>query len=152
MAQGTNINGRNYSYSSLELSIIRPGGSSEIFVNVDSISYSDALEIAMVNGTNQGPIGWTAGTYSAADATLSMGKSDFQKGIVEKIGHGWMGANLIVSAKYSDVGEPLTVDKLIARISGASDTGSYGAESLRTALTLKVFMIERNGIRPIVTR
>lgn len=149
MATDILINGRRYGYASLEISILRPGSSSEIFIDIDEISYSEELEIALVRGTNKGPIGWTGGVYTANDANMRMGKSSFQKGIVEKIGNGWLGANVTALVKYADIGEPVITDKLIARTMKAEDSHSYGADNLKTALGLKCFMIERNGIKPI---
>jgi hypothetical protein len=143
------INGRRYSYASIEVSILRPDGSSEIFIDIDSLNYSEALDIAFARGTARGPIGWTAGTYEAADTTMSMGKSSFQTGIVDNIGDGWLGSNLQITAKYSDDGEPLTTDVITCRIAGAADDYSDGPDDLKTEVTCKTFGITRNGIKPI---
>lgn len=143
------INGRRYSFASLELAIMRPTGPAEIFIDIRSISYSDSLEITKVRGTSQMPIGWTAGQYEAGDTEIVMGKSSFQT-LIGKIGHGWLGANLIINAKYADVGEPLTVDTLNCRISGASDSPANGAEELNVTLTLSTFEILRNQLRPVI--
>ena len=106
------LNGYKYSHSSLEITVQKSTGTSEIFVDIDSIEYSDELEIELVKGTNRGMIGWTAGDYSAADSVLSMGKSSFQIGIVRAIGAGWMGSDIQVTIAYNDLNQPLTKDVL----------------------------------------
>jgi hypothetical protein len=146
---GIIVNGRDYSYASLEISLQRRGRSSEIFVKIDEVSYSDALEIALVRGTNRGPLGWTAGVYTPGEASLSMAKADFQSGIVEGIGHGWLGSNLQVLVKYADEGESVISDKLNCRIVGAEDSHSHGPDNLKVKVGLMPIMIERNGIKPI---
>lgn len=148
MADVPLINGRRYAYASLEISVIKPDGSSEIFIDINEISYSEALTIAFVQGTAKAPIGWTEGTYEPGDATLRMGKSSFQS-LIEDIGDGWLGANVKVVAKYADDGEPLTTDELTSRIAGAEDSHSYGPDPLGVNVTLKTIRILRNGISPI---
>jgi hypothetical protein len=150
MAETPLINGRRYSFASIELAIVRPDGKSEIFIDVDEISYSDSLDIAMVPGTNSAPVGWTAGNYSAEDTAVSMTKSSFQQGIVEAIGNGWMGANLEIVVKYNDVGEPLTKDVITCRINKAEDSHTFGPDPLKTKMSCKTFLITRNDITPLL--
>jgi hypothetical protein len=149
MAESPLINAHRYSFASLELSLITPDGDSEIFIDINELSYSDALEIAFIEGANQAPVGWTSGVYKPGDASISMAKSSFQKGIVEKIGNGWLGSNLRVVAKYNDEGEPLTVDTLVTRITGAEDSGAPGPDGLFVKIALKPIVIKRNGITPL---
>lgn len=143
------INGHRYSFASLEFSLIKPDGTSEIFIDCSELSYSDALNIELVPGASQAPIGWTAGMYEPGDASATLGKSSFQTGIVEAIGDGWLGSNLQIVAKYNDVGEPLTVDEVICRISGAEDAHSTGPGPLNVKMGLKVLVIVRNGVSPL---
>jgi hypothetical protein len=152
MAFSPLINGRRYSFASLEIAATIAGKGVEIFADVDDISYSEELEIAFRRGTSGTPLGWTQGNYNPGEATMQMGKSTFQRGIVEGIGAGWLGVNLTVAVKYSDHGEPLTVDTLIARIIGAEDAHSYGPDALVTMVTLQPFTILRNGIVPTLNR
>jgi hypothetical protein len=149
MAETPLIKGRRYSYSSIEVAILRPDGKSEIFIDIDEISYSDSLDIAFVSGTNQAPVGWTAGTYSAEDTSLSMSKSTFQTGIVDTIGDGWLGSNLEITVKYNDEGEPLTTDVIICRISKCEDAHSFGPDPLKAKMSCKTFYITRNGKTPL---
>lgn len=141
------INGRRYSFASTETSVILPSGPAEIIIDIRSIDYSDTLDIAKVQGASQGPIGWTKGQYNAEDTSLVIGKSSFQK-LVDRIGHGWLGANMLINVKYADIGEPLTVDALTCRIAGAADSHANGAAELNTTLTLSTFLITRNGKHP----
>ncbi len=149
MAETPLINGRRYSFSSIEIAIVRPDGKSEIFIDIDEINYSEGLDIAFVPGTNSAPVCWTAGIYQAEDTSLSMTKSSFQQGVVEAIGNGWMGANLEIVCKYNDVGEPLTKDVITCRISKAEDAHSFGPDPLKTKMTCKTFLIKRNDITPL---
>ena len=143
------INGRRFSYASVEVALLKPDGSSEIFIDVDSIDYSEQLNISFMRGTGQAPIGWTAGEYEAGDLTLSIAKSHFQTGIVEGIGEGWLGANLQVTVKYADEGEPTCSDVLTTRISGAADAPAVGPDPLAVKMTCKCMQISRNGINPL---
>lgn len=143
------LNGRRYSHSSLEITILRQNKTSEIFIDIDSIDYGEELDIALVRGTNRGMIGWTAGDYTADDATLSMGKSTFQFGIVTAIGNGWLGTDISVTISYNDVGEPLTTDVLKGRILSAKDSSTAGPENNKTKMGIKCAWISRNGIFPL---
>jgi hypothetical protein len=143
------LNGYKYSHSSLEITVQRENGSSEIFVDVDSIEYSDALEIELVRGTNRGMIGWTAGDYEAADSVLSMGKSSFQIGIVRNLGDGWMGSDIQVTISYNDRNQPLTRDVLKGRILSAADSSAAGPANVRTKMGIKTAYIMRDGFMPL---
>lgn len=146
------INGRRFSFSSIELTASVAGSAAELFIDVDDISYSESLEIAFRRGTSRMPIGWTAGTYNPGEASLNMGKSTFQIGIVESIGPGWLGANLAVLVKYGDIGEVPIVDSLVTRIIGVEDAHASGPDALIVAVKLQPFMIVRNGIIPVLNR
>ena len=148
MADTPLINGRRFSHTSLEISLIKPDGSSEIFIDIDSIEYSEELEVAFVQGTAIAPIGWTAGTYAPGDCTISMGKSSFQS-LIKQIGDGWLGANLSVVVKYADEGEDSIADELTARIVGTSTSSSYGPDPIKEQLKLKPIKVKRNGIVPV---
>ena len=143
------LNGRRFSHSSAELTVLKSTGASEVFVDFDSIEYSDALELVFVRGSNRGPIGITAGDYEAADCTISMGKSSFQTGIVAAIGDGWMGSDVQLTLNFNDVREPLCTDRLKGVISGAADSSAVGPDPVKTKLTIKVFWISRNGVFPL---
>lgn len=149
MAETPLIKGRRYSYSSIETSILKPDGKSEIFIDIDEISYSDSLDIAMVPGQAQTPVGWTAGQYVAEDTAFSLAKSSFIQGLVEAIGEGWLGANIEIVVKYQDEGEPLTTEVCVCRIAKAEDSHTSGPDHLKTKVTCKTFYIVRNGIMPI---
>jgi len=145
----TLINGRRYSFSSIEISVIKPDGASELFIDVSALSYGRALTIEFVRGAARNPIGVTAGDYEPPDASMTMGKSTFTQKIVEGLGSGWLGSTIRIVAKYSDVGEPLTVDEIDAVIMGAQEDHSSGAAALNTVVALKVLNIQTNGIADI---
>lgn len=145
---GLLINGRRFSHASIELALQGVNGSSEIFVDVQEISYSDALEVSFVYGTNQAPLGSTKGKYEPGECSLKMGKSSVQK-LLAKIGNGWLGSNLRVVVKYSDVGETQCVDELLGPITGLDDSSSEGPDPVQPTLKVKPFYVKRNGIAPL---
>lgn len=152
MASTPLINGRRFSFSSIEIALSAPGGSPELFVDVDDISYSEALEFEFKRGASQQPLGWTAGQYTPGDCTIQMGKGTFNEGIVQGIGPGWMGVNLALLIAYAEVGEVPIVDSMVARIKNVEDAGSAGPAALVTVVTLQPFMIIRNGVLPVLNR
>jgi hypothetical protein len=143
------LGGRRFSHSSAELTILKSTGASEIFVDYDSIDYSDRLEVALVRGANRGPLGITAGDYEAGECNVSMGKSSFQRGIVVAIGDGWMGSDISLTVSYNDVGEPICTDRIKGVILGAEDSSAVGPDPVRTKLIIKALWISRNGVYPL---
>jgi hypothetical protein len=142
------VNGRRFSHASAEITLKGIRGSAEIFIDIQEIGYSDALEIVLVYGTNQAPIGITSGQYKPGEATLKMGKSSFQK-MIAKIGDGWLGSNLQVVAKYNDAGEPQVVDTFVGPIIGAEDSSSAGPDQVQTTVKIQPLYVLRNGIKPL---
>jgi hypothetical protein len=142
------INGRRYSFASLEFSILKPSGASEIFIDIDSISYEHSLTIEFVPGTSQAPVGWTSGVYEPKDGSFSLAKSSFTR-LVQDIGNGWMGANVKFVLNYADEGEPLTTDTIIARLSGVGNDHSAGPSALKVTVAFKPILIKEGGITPL---
>lgn len=145
----TRINGRYYSFSSVEMSLVTPDGKSEIFIEIGDLNYSDVLNIELMKGAARRAYGVTSGEYEPGDVSFSMAKSVFQTGLVEAIGDGWLGSNLQIIAKYNDVGEPLTVDEVMCIITGAEDAHSSGPTGLVVKVSCKGLDILRNGVKPI---
>lgn len=143
------LNGRRFSHSSLEITIQKSTGAAEIFIDVDSIDYGDGLELALVRGTNRAPIGITAGDYTAEDCNLSMGKSTFQIGLVQAIGHGWMGSNVQVTVSYNDQGEPLCTDVIKGVLAGATDASAVGPDPNKVKVRVLAQYVQRNGVLPL---
>lgn len=149
MATAPLINGRRYSFSSIEVAMTVLGGSSELFLDISEINYSEVLNVSMVNGTSRNPIGWTSGMYEPQQGSIVIGKSSFQE-MIQKIGPGWLGVNLVIAISYQDIGEILTVDTLACRLVGVEDSHSYGPDALTTTLTILPFYITRNGLPPTI--
>jgi hypothetical protein len=146
----TIINGYQYQFSSLELSVILPNGSSEIFITIGELSYSEQLEVAFVMGANQGPVGWTAGVYTPQDGSFSVAKADLMSRLIEKVGNGWMTKRYKIVAKYNDEGQPICVDEMVVRIVSNEDSGTAGtADALMSKIGFKPFLIKRNNITPL---
>jgi hypothetical protein len=145
----TLINGRRYSFSSVEIALVKPDGAAELFIDVSALSYGRALTIEFVRGAARNPLGYTAGDYEPPDASMTLGKSTFTAGIVEGIGAGWLGSVIRVVAKYADVGEPLTVDEIDAVIMSAQEDHAAGPAPLNVVVGLKVLRTTTNGIADI---
>lgn len=149
MANFPLIRGHKYSYSSIELSLVRAGQKAEIFVDVSAINYGDSLEDEYLYGTNQAPLGRTAGRYNPGEVTLTMGKKSFSE-LQASIGDGWLGAILDIIVKFSEPDEGLVTDEIIgAKITGVSNAHASGPEALMVEVTLKPMLIKQNGTTPL---
>lgn len=145
----TRINGRYYQFASIEMSVVKPDGKTEIFIEISDLNYADVLNIELMKGSARRPYGITAGEYEPGDTSFTIAKSVFQKGFVEAIGDGWLGSSIQIVAKYNDVGEPLTVDQVLVVITGAEDAHSSGPTGLVVKVSMKCLDIVRNGIKAI---
>ena len=143
------INGRRYSFSSLECTIVKPEGETEVFIDISALSYGEVLTIEFVRGAAQRPLGWTAGDYEPPDASITVTKSKFTTGIVEGIGAGWLGSVIKIVAKYNDIGEPLTVDEITCRIMGQQNDHSAGPGPLNVVVALKTIDLVTNGVNSL---
>lgn len=143
------INGRRYSYSSIEYTL-QAGVFAGTVIDIDEISYSEQLDIAFRNGTSKIPLGSTAGVWQPQECTLSMGKSTFTQ-FMALVGPGWLGSNLLLMANYNDEGEPLTSDLITSRITGHSNEHSYGPDPLKVTLKfMTVIPIISNGVPSVL--
>lgn len=146
------INGHRYSYSSLEITIAAATSKPKLFIDVDSIDYSESLEIAFRWGTSRAPIGSTAGRYTPEECTMKMGASTFAQ-MVTQIGPGWLGINVVIALAYLDVGEPLTTDTIPARITGRQNSHESGPESLITTVKfMPIDSLSINGVPSLLNR
>lgn len=143
------INGRRYSYSSIEYAL-QAGAFAGIIIDIDEISYSEQLDIDFRRGTSKIPLGSTAGVWQPQECTMSMGKSKAEE-FTASIGQGWLGSNLILTINYNDVGESLATDIITSRITGIEDAHTYGPEALKTVIKfMPVIPIIRNGIASVI--
>lgn len=143
------INGRRYSYSSIEISM-QSGTAAGIQIDIDEITYSEQLDIAFRRGTSKIPLGSTAGVWEPQEGTISMGKSAFGEFVARAL-PGWMGSNLLIAINYNDEGEGLQTDLITARIVGMENSHSYGPDALHTILKfIPVIPIIHNGIPSVL--
>jgi hypothetical protein len=143
------VNGNRYSWSSIEISLTGATIGSQIFVDCQGANYGEALEVSFMRGTSRAPIGWTAGIWNPDDLTLDFGKSTMTE-LITLLGPGWLGTNLVVAVGYADVGEPVTIDGITAKITGRKDGHSQGPDPLMEQLILKPILIAMNGIPSIL--
>lgn len=147
------INGRRYSFSSIELAIKAGATAQEIVTDVEDISYNESLVIAYKQGTSRVPLGSTAGVWEAQEGSLLLGKSSVTN-LIQTIGPGWMGINAVILASYFDIGEVLTVDTIVCRLfTGIEDAHSYSPDALKQSVKfMPLTPILRNGISGMLNR
>lgn len=146
------INGRRYSYASIEILASVGLVPQQLFLDVDEISYSEKLSIAFKNGTSAVPLGTTRGVWEGQEGSIAMGKSTFQK-MVQGVGPGWLGINMVLMPTYADIGEILTVDIIPCRITGVEDAHTYGPDPLKSVLAFTVIApVTRNAIPSMLNR
>ena len=147
------INGRAFSFSSIE--VFGRGGVNklQLFLTSTDISYGESLEFDFQNGTARVPLGNTAGLWKPQEVTLQCSKTDFQLQVVQGIGQGWLGINYTLNVAYADIGQPIIVDAISCRITGVDDAHSHGPSALQVALKMMTTEpIMRNGVSSMKNR
>ncbi len=146
------INGRRYSYSSIELNFLAGAFVGRI-IDVDEINYSEQLDIAFRRGTSKIPLGSTSGMWEPQEGTFSIGKSTwtaFMQNVASVAGQ-WLGLNFVLNINYNDVGEALTTDVLTARFTGIENAHAYGPDALKATIKfMPVIPIVTNNIPSVL--
>ena len=146
------VNGRRYSFASIEIAAKLGATGQELFFDVDDITYSESIAFEFKNGTARVPVGSTSGVWQPQEGSLQMGKSTAQK-MIQKIGPGWLGINIIMLVSYFDIGEQVTVDMINGRLSGIEDAHSHGPAALSALVKfMPTSPILRNGISGMLNR
>jgi hypothetical protein len=146
------INGRRYSYSSIEYNFLAGGFAGKV-IDIDEITYTEQLDIAFRRGTSRLPLGSTSGVWEPQECTMSMGKSTFTQFIanIAAVAGQWLGVNLLMTVNYNDEGEPLTTDVITARLTGQENSHAYGPDALHvTVKWMPVIPIVTNGIPSVL--
>lgn len=143
------INGRRFSFASIEITIIGPTGP-EVFADIDEITYSESLEIEFRRGTSRIPLGSTSGVWTPQEGSLSMGKSSAAQ-FLAQLGPGYLGINLLFLISFQDVGEPLCTDELTLRLLGRENGHATGPEALHEVLKfIPVVPLVCNGVPSVL--
>ncbi len=146
------INGRRFSYASIELAMAIGATKAGIFVDVEEITYAEALEVGFKEGTARIPLGNTSGKWVPQECSLVMGLGTFNQ-MISQIGPGWLGINLIATVAYADIGEILAVDTIFARITGKENAHTSTPDALKTAVKLITTSPQlTNGIPSMLNR
>lgn len=144
------VRGRKYDFSSIELSLIREGQASQVFVEITAVDYDDTLEQAFLYGADAAPLGKTRGQYQPGEATITVSKQT-EAVLIDQLGDGYMEAEFDVTIKYSDVGLPLIVDTLEkCNIFGFGQGHATGPDPLVSEMKLRPTTILRNGKTPLL--
>lgn len=146
------INGRRFSFASIETFMKIGLTSQEIFIDLDDISYSESLVISYKQGTSRVPIGSTSGVWEPQECSVQMGKSSLNK-LVLKTGPGYLGINMLFNVSFADFGEIICWDTIIGRITGIEDGFQAGPDALSSRLKfMPTTPILRNGIPGMLNR
>lgn len=152
MAIGPLINGRRYSYSSLEIQAKMGPGPLTVLLDVSSIGYGENVTWSFVNGTLPIPIGTTAGVWEGQEGTMRLGESTLTS-LVTQVGPGWMQINFLLTVNYFDIGEVLTTDVLLCRLKSHTHQHDYGPDPLGVDLVIQpIAPIIRNGVIGMANR
>ena len=146
------INGRRYSYSSIEMNFLAGGFVGRV-IDIDEINYTEQLDIAFRQGTSRLPLGSTAGTWVPQEGTFSIGKSTWSIFLLSlAIPNGqWLGKNFVLNVNYNDDGEPNTTDVITARFTGTENAHAYGPDALHvTVKFMPVLPFVTNGIPSVI--
>ncbi len=146
------INGRRYSYSSIELNFLAGAFIGKV-IDIDEINYSEQLDIAFRRGTSRLPLGSTSGVWEPQEGTFSIGKSTFTQFMtnIAAVAGQWLGLNFVMTINYNDEGEPLTTDLITARFTGHENSHAYGPDALHmTVKFMPVIPLVTNGIPSVL--
>lgn len=143
MATYPKVNGRVFSYASVEIQV-----DGELITGIKSVTYSDKVERSKARGAGRQPLGRTAGEYDA-EGSLTLLRED-ANALIARFGEGWMDRAFDVVVTYAEQGLPTQTDVLRGcLIDEANGSNEQGTDPLETELTLNVMYIERNGVLPV---
>ncbi len=146
------INGRRFSYASIELFMALGATKSGLFIDVEEITYSESLEIAYKDGTARIPIGTTSGKWTPQECSMVMGLGTWNQ-MITQIGPGWLGINMIAVVTYQDIGEVLAVDTIFARLTGSEKAHTSTPDALKVAAKMMpTSPMLTNGIPSMLNR
>lgn len=146
------INGRRYSYSSIELNFLSGAFVGRV-IDIDEINYAEELDFAFRRGTSRLPLGSTSGMWEPQECSLSMGKSTHTKFIaaIAATAGQWLGVNFVLTVNYNDEGEPLTSDVITGRWKGHENGHGYGPDALKVMIKfMMVVPMTTNGIPSVI--
>lgn len=140
-AEYPNINGLEYSYSSIVLNV-----DGQQYLGVTSINYNDKLSPAYSRGTSPVPLGGTAGEWEGG-GDIEFNKTDAQA-LIDALGDGWGRRTIQITIQYADDGMDVITDDLPAvRLISADSSNSAGSDPSKTKFGLWLLKpIKRNGI------
>ena len=141
MAGYPNINGREFSWASIEL---RLDGAAPM-VGFTAIKYSDKIEEEQPRGASRQPLGRTRGKYSVEDCSLTMLEGEFRQ-LVATLGDGWGDGTHTIVVQYADTGMTTATDTLEGvRFLGVDGGAEEGTEGLKREVSFSALKIKRDG-------
>jgi hypothetical protein len=143
---------RFWSWNSCEFSIAPVGEPAKILTEINSVSYSDAVESELVRGAGRDPLGTTDPVYVPGDASIEFLSKFFRTWAYEitnqgEIRLGELDFILIVKRRSRTDAEAI-VDEIKLQMLGAEDSQTAGeAGRLLTPISCLPLEIKRNGVR-----
>lgn len=141
---GLFINGKHYSYASVEASYMTVAISRTIVQAISEISYGQTIERERVWGTGPHDLGETDGRVVPDDGSLTLRKLAFDK-LIDALGDGYGNVELLWVFKYRNGVDPVVKDELLCLIAGDQSSYSTGPSPLDIVVPLYIKRLVRNG-------
>jgi hypothetical protein len=142
---------RFWSWQSCEFSVAVVGNAADILTQINSVSYSDALESELVRGAGRDVLGTTDPVYVPGDASIEF-LAKFYREWTKRITNngevplGELDFVLVVKRKSRTDPEAL-IDEVNFQIVGADDSGTAGESArLMTTVPCMPTKVKRNGV------
>jgi hypothetical protein len=142
---------RFWSWQSCEFSVAVVGNAADILTQINSVSYSDALESELVRGAGRDVLGTTDPVYVPGDASIEF-LAKFYREWTKRITNngevplGELDFVLVVNRKSRTDPEAL-IDEVNFQIVGADDSGTAGESArLMTTVPCMPTKVKRNGV------
>lgn len=142
---------RFWSWQSCEFSVAKVGDPADVLTQINSVSYSDALESELVRGAGRDVLGTTDPVYVPGDANIEF-LAKFYREWTKRVTNngeiplGELDFILIVKRKSRTDPEAL-IDEVKFQIVGAEDSGTSGESAkLMTVVPCLPTDVKRNGV------
>jgi hypothetical protein len=142
---------RHQTWASCEFSIIKEGSPAVIHTHIRAVSFSDAIERALVYGAGRDPLGVTDGYYAPGDMSLEFLSKWFRTWARDvtnggELMLGDLDFRLVLKRQARGDAEAHT-DRVDFVINGAEDSGNQGSgDPLVTVCPCQPIDIWRNGV------
>lgn len=143
---------RYWSWNSTEFSVAVVGQEAKIFTEINSVSYSDAVESELVRGAGRDVLGTTDPVYVPGDLSIEFLAKFYRTWTKEVTSNGEIPLGeldfVLVVKRKSRTDVEAIIDEVLFQILGPEDSGTAGeAARLLTPVSCLPTQITRNGVR-----